>query len=115
MKKSENNFALKDRPWLFSRLLKPQGLFRSPAVNPKNNTDSVQMEDKQNERDSRGLPIDQVGIRGVHLPIRIQDKSGAIQSTVGIAALSVDLTAELRGTHESVHRSDECVWKPDPG
>lgn len=55
-----------------------------------------QLSDTQSESDSRGLPIDRVGIRGVRYPIRLEG-----QSTVGTFSLTVDLPADQRGTHMS--------------
>lgn len=59
-----------------------------------------EIEDVQGQRDDRLMAIDAVGIRGLKLPIRIED-AGEIQHTVAEVSCSVELPAERRGTHMS--------------
>lgn len=59
------------------------------------------LHDEQNTADLRGLRIDRVGVKGVRLPIRIQDKSAEPLSTVATVGMTVDLDASLKGTHMS--------------
>ncbi|RMD80871.1 MAG: GTP cyclohydrolase I FolE2, partial [Gammaproteobacteria bacterium] len=58
------------------------------------------LSDVQAEEARRRLPIDEVGVRGLRLPLRVRDRSG-VQHTVAELALYVDLEARRRGTHMS--------------
>lgn len=60
-----------------------------------------ELKDTQNERDTRQISIDRVGIRGVRYPIIVSDKENRTQSTVAKLALMVDLPEEYKGTHMS--------------
>ena len=57
--------------------------------------------DTQNESDSRGVAIAQVGVSRVSFPMSVEMRSGASQATVGKAKLTVSLAASRRGTHMS--------------
>ncbi|MFI3244406.1 MAG: GTP cyclohydrolase FolE2 [Akkermansia sp.] len=57
--------------------------------------------DMQNERDTRQIAIDRVGVRDVKFPIVVRDKKHRTQSTVATVALMVDLPSEFKGTHMS--------------
>lgn len=59
------------------------------------------LEDVQGRQDHRRLPIDQVGISGLHYPIAVWDRLRGQQHTVGEFALAVDLPAEVKGAHLS--------------
>lgn len=59
------------------------------------------MHDVQNQRDDRGIAIDQVGITDLTLPIRVRDEAGGHQSTIARVTMSVDLPAHRRGAHMS--------------
>src|SRR6266702_450476 len=59
------------------------------------------MQDKQNERDTRELRIDKVGVRGLRFPIQIRDKAHSIQNTIATIGMFVDLPKEFKGTHMS--------------
>jgi GTP cyclohydrolase IB len=63
-------------------------------------TRAGEIEDVQGQRDGRRMAIDAVGIRGLKLPICIED-AGEVQHTVAEVACSVELPAERRGTHMS--------------
>ncbi len=60
-----------------------------------------ELKDTQNERDTRQISIDRVGVRGVRFPIIVSDKEQRTQSTVATVALMVDLPEEYKGTHMS--------------
>jgi len=55
--------------------------------------------DIQSLADERGLAIDEVGIAGLRLPVRIMGETP--QSTVAEIAMNVDLDPTLRGAHMS--------------
>ena len=59
------------------------------------------MKDVQNERDSRNVAIDRVGVRDVRYPIVVLDRDNGTQSTVALVSMSVSLPHEYRGTHMS--------------
>lgn len=59
------------------------------------------MRDIQNSPDTRGIAIDQVGIRDVSYPIVVLDRSRERQPTVARISMSVNLPREFRGTHMS--------------
>lgn len=59
------------------------------------------MIDIQNQRDSRELPIDLVGVTGLRYPITVRDKARERQKTVAELSLSVSLPHHFKGTHMS--------------
>jgi len=58
------------------------------------------MPDVQSTPDTRQIPIQRVGVRGVRYPLTIQTPAGAV-TTVGTYNLDVHLPAEQKGTHMS--------------
>ena len=59
------------------------------------------LHDKQSKRDHRELRIDKVGVRGLRFPIQIRDKAHALQNTIALIGMYVDLPKEFKGTHMS--------------
>ncbi|MCD4785041.1 MAG: GTP cyclohydrolase FolE2 [Candidatus Eremiobacteraeota bacterium] len=59
------------------------------------------MKDVQSYPDSRGIRIQKVGIKKVHIPLQILTKDGRYQNVTGIISLCADLTENARGTHMS--------------
>jgi GTP cyclohydrolase I len=57
--------------------------------------------DIQSSHDSRNLAIDKVGIKSIRHPIRIAQRNGETQHSIGVFDLYVRLAAELKGTHMS--------------
>jgi GTP cyclohydrolase I len=57
--------------------------------------------DVQNRHDSRGLPLDNVGVRDIRCPITVLDRQDAKQQTVALVSLSVSLPHHFKGTHMS--------------
>jgi GTP cyclohydrolase I len=55
----------------------------------------------QQERDSRNVAIDRVGVRNVSYPILVMDRDSGTQNTVADVSMSVMLPHEFRGTHMS--------------
>ncbi len=69
------------------------------------------LQDIQSEADHRRITIDQVGIKGLRLPVRVRTKTGGLQSSVATVTLTVELPARHKGTHmsrfvESLHEVD---------
>ena len=60
-----------------------------------------ELEDTQNERDLRRLPIDRVGVKGLRFPVAVREKGGEVQRTVATVSLAVDLPHHFKGTHMS--------------
>ncbi|QOK96076.1 GTP cyclohydrolase I FolE2 [Ralstonia pseudosolanacearum] len=58
------------------------------------------MPDVQSSHDTRQIPIQRVGVRGVRYPMSLQTPSGVL-STVGTFKLDVHLPADQKGTHMS--------------
>lgn len=59
------------------------------------------MEDVQGRTDSRGIPIDRVGIKGLKYPITVLDREKGKQSTIASINMFVDLSPMFKGTHMS--------------
>jgi GTP cyclohydrolase I len=57
--------------------------------------------DIQKSRDSRGIPIDQVGITNLQYPIQVMDREGNPLPTVATISMSVHLPHHFKGTHMS--------------
>src|SRR3954464_1507309 len=57
--------------------------------------------DVQGSPDSRKLAIDQVGVKAIRHPIRIQERSGGAQHTIGLFNMYVGLPHHFKGTHMS--------------
>jgi GTP cyclohydrolase I len=57
--------------------------------------------DVQATPDTRGLALDQVGIRDLRYPIDVLDRTGGTQRTIASLALSVGLPHHFKGTHMS--------------
>jgi GTP cyclohydrolase I len=69
-----------------------------------------EMDDVQNQHDSRCLPIDRVGITGLRYPIVVLDRQHGRQQTVAHLTMSVNLPHHFKGTHMSrfVEVLNEC-------
>src|SRR3982751_642153 len=63
--------------------------------------DLYNIPDVQATPDSRKLAIDKVGVKGIRHPVRIQERSGAIQHTVATFNMYVCLPHHYKGTHMS--------------
>lgn len=59
------------------------------------------MRDVAAERDERGITIQRVGVRDIHLPLRIREKNGGHARVVATVDTSVELAHYQRGTHMS--------------
>ena len=59
------------------------------------------LQDVQATADSRGIPLDEVGVEGLRYPVLVADGQGAKRETVGTAAMSVSLGPEVKGAHLS--------------
>jgi GTP cyclohydrolase I len=59
------------------------------------------MKDVQSQPDDRGIPLDQVGVKGLRYPIVVLDKAHQRQQTVADITMSVSLPHHFKGTHMS--------------
>jgi len=59
------------------------------------------MEDVQNHPALIPLPIDNVGVKGLQIPLLVRDKTHGQQHTVASIDMSVSLPAAFKGTHMS--------------
>lgn len=59
------------------------------------------MQDKQSERDTRGIPIQKVGVKGLRYPIQVLDLANRTQDTIATINMYVDLPHHFKGTHMS--------------
>lgn len=57
--------------------------------------------DVQNRLDTRGVPLDQVGVRDIRCPIVVLDRGALRQQTVATLSMSVSLPHHFKGTHMS--------------
>lgn len=67
-----------------------------PSVTPVGS-----LPDIQKTVDTRNIPIDKVGVRGVKFPIMVLDRSNERQHTIGNFTMTVDLPSHFKGTHMS--------------
>ena len=72
------------------------------------------MQDVQSRPDSRGIDIQKVGVKNVHLPLQIATKAGGWQSVLGNASLSVELPMQFKGTHMSRFIEVLLSWSQKP-
>ncbi len=59
------------------------------------------MKDVQKEKDSRGIEIQKVGVKGLELPLKIQRKNAEDITIYSVATVGVSLPAHYKGTHMS--------------
>lgn len=59
------------------------------------------MRDIQNEQDTREIPLQKVGVKGVSYPVSVLDKNKKIQNTTAKVNLFVNLPHKFKGTHMS--------------
>lgn len=59
------------------------------------------MNDVQNYRDSRNIPVDQVGVWDIEYPVVVKDRVNKTQNTVASIDMTVMLLPQFKGTHMS--------------
>ena len=64
-------------------------------------SETTQIEDVQGSEDTRRIPIDKVGIKGMRHPVRVRDRSGGDQHTIATFNMYVHLPHNFKGTHMS--------------
>lgn len=68
---------------------------------PDNRRSLDDLEDVQARPDARGVALDEVGVSRIRVPITVLDRSRGQQATVANVTMSVDLPADVKGTHLS--------------
>lgn len=63
--------------------------------------DVANLPDIQNEVDTRGIPLDKVGIRGYEAPFKVRVKDNGVQQIVGKFDIYCSLNAETKGANMS--------------
>jgi len=73
----------------------------SPAVLRDTDNPDLPVPDIQSSQDLRELPLQQVGIRGVRLPVTVCDREGDVQHSVASIGMYISLAGDRRGAHMS--------------
>ena len=73
----------------------------SQATLSKTPPGSREIADVQGRADTRQIPIDKVGIKGIKHPIRVKDRSAGEQHTIANFNMYVNLPHNFKGTHMS--------------
>ena len=71
------------------------------AANVAGMSEARPIEDVQARADTRRIPIDKVGIKGIRHPVRVRDRSGGEQHTIATLDMFVTLPHDFKGTHMS--------------
>ena len=66
-----------------------------------NTRDHAAIADVQNLEDTRRLAIDQVGIKSIRHPVKVNERSGGVQHTIANFNMYVRLPHHFKGTHMS--------------
>lgn len=72
------------------------------------------MQDVQSRPDERGIAIQHVGVKNVHLPFLIKTKEGGFQSVLARIRFTVELPEEYKGTHMSRFLEILMPWSQKP-
>ncbi len=72
------------------------------------------MKDVAMAPDKRGVPIQRVGVKDLHLPLLIKRKENGFQSVLGNVTIGVDLPTHYRGTHMSRLVEVVSKWSQKP-
>lgn len=72
------------------------------------------MKDIQNYPDERGIEIQRVGVKDVHLPVLIATQGGSYQQVLGKITLSASLPRHFKGTHMSRFMEVLVEWGQKP-
>jgi GTP cyclohydrolase I len=72
------------------------------------------MKDVAASRDTRGITVQRVGVKDVHLPIRIRRKGAGFDSVVATVDFGVELPHHFRGTHMSRFLEILFKWSQQP-
>lgn len=76
--------------------------------------ESNEMKDVAASEDTRGITVQRVGVKDVHLPILMRRKSGGFDSVLARIDFSVTLPHQFRGTHMSRFVDILFEWRQKP-
>ena len=62
---------------------------------------SAAIPDVQSTPDTRNIAINKVGIKSIRHPVRVADRAGGVQHTIGVFNMYVHLPHNFKGTHMS--------------
>ena len=71
------------------------------------------MLDVQNQQDNRNINIQRAGVKRVHLPLQILERSGTYQTVTAEISLCADLSKDFRGTHMSRFMEILQAWSKE--
>jgi GTP cyclohydrolase I len=72
------------------------------------------MKDVAASADSRGITVQRVGVKDVHLPILVRRKAGGFDSALARIDFGVTLPHQFRGTHMSRFLDILFRWREKP-
>jgi GTP cyclohydrolase I len=72
------------------------------------------LKDVAADRDQRGVTIQRVGVKDVHLPAHIRRKEGGYDSVLACVSLAAELPHHFRGTHMSRFLAVLFKWSQRP-
>jgi GTP cyclohydrolase I len=72
------------------------------------------MKDVAGSVDTRGITVERVGVKDVHLPILVKRKSGEFDSALARIDFGVNLPHQFRGTHMSRFVEILFQWRQKP-
>jgi GTP cyclohydrolase I len=73
-----------------------------------------ELKDIAKGRDARGVRIQRVGIKDLHIPLQIKKRDNGFQEVLGNVTLSVELPQHYRGTHMSRLVQVVSQWSRKP-
>lgn len=82
------------------------------SVNPSR--EKSKLKDVAADTDTRGITVQRVGVKDVHLPIRVRRKAGGFDSVLARIDLGVELHHQFRGTHMSRFVDTLFQWSQQP-
>jgi GTP cyclohydrolase IB len=95
------NPAVVLEPWATLPSREDERVAHSRAPGPRAATTVTTIEDVQERPDTRGVPLDEVGVSRVRMPIEVLDRDRQRQHTVALVSMGVNLPARVKGTHLS--------------
>ena len=72
------------------------------------------MKDVAASADTRGITVQRVGVKDVHLPVRVMRQRGGFESVLARIDLGVELAHQYRGTHMSRFVDTLFEWSQKP-
>jgi GTP cyclohydrolase I len=81
----------------------------SPTTSPYSNS----LLDVQGLPDTRGIALQQAGVKAVEMPITLLQKNGLTQTVAALATMSVSLPAHDKGTHMSRFVMQLAEWSKE--